>query len=169
MAETIYAVSGDVRDELNAGVVHGEAGWQGENKIKGRLVTTSLRRATRHVNSKLKGPYPEEIPFGASGDVPHTIQSISNDLAVYYVRRAKHPGPGPMSDEVKDEYWDKPNEQLDEIIEAAVALDELDTTDATYDDTYHNQEDRTPIFDMDDVANYEVDPDRLDDISDARD
>lgn len=168
MAEIIYAVSGDIREELNSGMVAGDIGYKDDSEIRGTLITREARRATRRINSKLKGTYPDSIPFGASGDVPLTIQAIANDIGVFYVRRSKHPGPGPMSDDVKEEYWDKPMAELDEIISAGISLSELDAMGTSSDEVYHTRKNRTPIFDMDSVESQEVSPDLLDDIADSR-
>lgn len=164
--ETIYGQSGDCREELNAGMAPGNKGYKDEAAIKGAIITRSLRRATRVINGKLEPVYPGQIPF--TGTVPVLIDTIADDLAVCYVQRSKHPGPGPMTADVKDEYCERAMELLDKLADREMELPELTST-INYTKTFHTREDRTPVFDMDDVENQGVDPDLLDDISDARD
>ena len=165
MAEIIYGISGDIREELNSGAVPGTKNYKDETQIRGDIITKSARRATRKVNTKLRNTYPDEIPFAAIADVPLEIVSIANDLGVYYVLRAKHRGPGPLAATVKEEYYNNSISELEDIIESGVPLNELDSKGSTVSETSDTNEDYEAVFDMDEVENQRVDPDRLDDIA----
>jgi len=167
MAEVIYAASGDIRVELNAGAPQGADSYKGEDEIRGAIITLSAERATRVIDGKLEKTYPNDVPWGSVASVPLLIVSIANDLSVYYVRRSKHPGPGPMSDDVKEEYWDKPMEMLDAMAAGAMELPEL-ASSTSVDEVSSSTEGYISVFDMDDVINQEVDPSRLDDIADSK-
>lgn len=161
-----YAANFDIREELNAGAVEGDKNYKGEAQLHEALITRSAKHATRVIDGKLESVYPDQVPWAASGDVPTLVRSVAEDLSVYYVRRAKHPGPGPMSDDVKGEYYDKPMAILEQIADREILLNELSIG---YPDVYHSRKNRDPIFDMDDVIDQEVDPELLDDISNAKD
>lgn len=165
--EVFYSSSGDVREELNAGAMAGDRGYLDESQIKGVIIQRARRRATRVINGKLEPVYPTKIPF-ASGDVPKLIDSIAGDLSVYYVKRAKHPGPEPMVSNVKEEYFERSMELLQEIADRKIELPEL-TSEISYPETYHNRKDITPVFDMDDIESQVVDSDLKEDISEDRD
>jgi len=166
MSEVLYANNVDIRQEMSSGATAGMPGFKKEAQIHESLLTRSATRATREVNGMLETTYPTVVPWGASGDVPVLIRSITEDLAVYYAKRSLHPGPGPMSDDVKEEYYDRPMATLQKIQDREVLLNEIPSDD--YPDVYHNNDPYYPVFDMDDVIDQRVDPDRLDDIADKK-
>ena len=152
-----YGVSGDVRT------------WQGnvgENEISGAMITLALADATNDVNAYLEKPFPELVPF-AAGDVPALVDSIATSLAVYYVRLAKFPGPGPMSEQAKANFYDKAIEKLGKIQKGEIRLPEF--TSKTTRDIKSTQADYTPIFGISPVEDSVVDVDRLEDEADERD
>jgi len=164
--ETIYASVVDIRSELSGGAERGDQSYMDESQLHEALVVKSARHATRDINGKLEKTYPGQVPYAASGDVPLLLQSIANDLAVYYIKRAQHPGPGPMSAEVKSEYWDKPMAMLDDIADRKMMLGGLGSTS---DDVYDANAGYVPVFDVDPIEDQFLDPNRLEDIVDARD
>ncbi len=168
MPEIIYAISGDIREELNSGAVPGTKNYKDETQIRGDIITRSARRATREVNIRLKNTYPDEIPFAVSGNVPPEIEGIANDLGVYYVLRAKHRGPGPLSATVREQYYNDPLASLKEIVDSGVPLSELGSQGSSVSETSDTNADYEAVFDMDEVENQRVDPDRLGDIASDR-
>ena len=167
MAEIIYASSGDIREEYNAGAAVGDKGYKDETTLHGVLITRSARRATRVINGKLEGAYPNDIPFTTDASVPKLIKEIADDLSIYYVRRSKHPGQGPMADDVKADYFDSPMELLNEIAAGDTKLSELETlTSDRY--TFHTMKGVNPVFNMGNIEDQEVDPDLLGTIADDR-
>ena len=105
------------------------------------------------------------MPF-AAGDVPALIDDLASTLAVYYVKRSKFPGPGPMAEQIKADFYDKVLEDLEKIKKGEIRLPEL--TSKVPRDIKSSQSGYTPIFDVDDISNAAIDSDRLDDISDSR-
>ena len=167
MPEILYGASGDIREELNQGAIPGDQSYLDETKIKGALIQSGRKSATRLINAKLEPVYPDQIPF-ASGDVPVFLDTIANTLAVYFVKRSKHPGPAPMSDNIKAEYYDKPIGWLDDLAERKMDLSEL-TSKISVAKSFFTHEGRKPAFDVDDTLEQQVDPYLLSDIADARD
>lgn len=167
MSAIQYAANWDIRSELNAGASEGDKGYKGEDQIHEALITRSALHATRDINGKLEKLYPTQVPYAASGDVPPLLRSIAEDLSVYYVRRAKHAGPAPMADGVKEEYYDNPMAMLDDIASGKMELNELNAAES-YNDTFDANEDYLPTFDVDPVENQFEDEDRLDDIADSK-
>lgn len=153
-----YGSSGDVRELL---------GNPGEAEISATLLTLGRKKATAIVDSALEKVYPSNVPFAATGDVPAIINLITDDLAVYYITRTKHPGPAPLSDDVKAEYWDKPIDLLKKIQNREIDLPELTVTLGAQVDA--NRKDYTPIFDLDEIESAVVDSDLEDKIEDSRD
>jgi len=166
MSELSYASYSDIRSELSGGAEKGDQSYMDESQLHEVLVVKSARHATRDINGKLEKTYPGQVPYAASGDVPLLLQSIANDLAVYYIKRAQHPGPGPMSAEVKSEYFDKPMAMLNDIADRKMMLGGLGSTS---DDVYDANEGYTPVFDIDSTLDQGADPERILDIADARD
>jgi hypothetical protein len=169
MAEVAYIGNSDVRTEMSAAIPSGTTGYLGEAQLPDALLTIAVKRATREVNLRLKPHFPAEIPFASSGDVPYTIKGITTDLAVFFTKRAMHPGPAPLSETVKSEYWGKAIEALDKIIDGGIAPSELDSKGATTDDrVYDNVENRTPVFDMDEPMDWGLNENTMDQIEDDR-
>ena len=152
-----YGVSGDVRSSL---------GTPSENEYSASSIALGRLRATNVINSYLEKQYPSSTPFAASGDVPALIDTIATDLSVYYLKRDKHRGPAPLSDVIKEEYWDKNIELLKQIRDGELKLPELDAKDT--DLIQAPQESHTPIFDEGSIEDQVVDPDRLDEIADSK-
>jgi len=158
MSELIYGLSGDVRQEL---------GNPSEVEVSAGKILTARTRATRVVNGRLEKLFPDSIPFTSSTNVPVLIDEITNELATFYVKRMSHKGIAPLSDEVKTEYWEKPMQMLQDIIDEKVKLPELTAAEA--DRMLAPQKDYTPTFDEADELNWVVDPDKLEDIADSKD
>lgn len=158
MVEVIYGVSGDVREEL---------GNSTETEHSSTLLLMARTRATRVVNSFLEKAFPSQIPFGSTGDVPVLITEIVNELSVFYVLRAKHPGPAPLTKEVKQEYWDKPLKMLQDILEEKIKIPELTASEPSR--ILSNRGDKSTIFDIDPDTGWVVDPDLQQEVEDQRD
>ena len=153
----LYGTSGDVRALL---------GDPTETQVPASLISTTRTKATGLVDSYLEKAYPNKAPWTASGDVPVLVASLTDDLAVYYVKRSKHPAGTPLEDGVKAEYWDKPLATLEKISKREIMLPEL--TSGLADDVKANKQAYTPIFDLDNETAWVVDPDEQQDISDSR-
>src|SRR3990167_2237191 len=108
--------SGDVRTFL---------GSPSEAEVPGTLITTCLTRATNDVDSYLEHTYPEQIPFTVAADIPAKINDIATDIAVYYVKRAKFPGPGPLTESIKTDFYDKAIAELEKLRDKKLMLPEL--------------------------------------------
>lgn len=153
-----YGSSGDVRLE---------AGSPSEAEVPLAVLDNSRWKATDLVNSYLESVYPDQIPIEASGDVPRIVNSLTNSLAVYYVLRTIHRGPSPLAREVTEEFYDKPLETLNLIVAGKLVITELGSVSEAS-SVMGSRDDKTPIFDVDDVESSQVDPDLLDDIADDR-
>lgn len=153
----LYGTSGDVREEL---------GNPAELEYSAEDIADSRTKATNLVNLYVSKAYPTYVPF-TLGSCPEPIHEITNDLAVYYAKRRKHPGPGPLSEDVKAEYYDKSIKLLELIRDGDVTFTELETNapDAGYMATRSSY---TPIFDVDQIENHVIDKDLEDHIDDER-
>ena len=152
-----YGSSGDCRVFL---------GSPTETEVAGSLITTCLSRATNTVNSYLEHTYPEQVPFTAAADVPAKINDITTDIAIYYAKRAKYPGPGPLTESVKTDYYDPAIATLEAIRDEKIKLPEL-TSKITGGITA-NQIDYKPTFGIGDELSQTIDSDHLQDEQDAR-
>jgi len=152
-----YGSSGDIRTLELASAT--------ESEISGALITTSLARATNIINSYLERPFPELVPF-AAGDVPAMIDDIATAIATYFVKRARFPGPGPLAEQTKADYYDKSIEDLKAISKGELKLPEL--TSKIKRDIKSTQADYPTIFDVDDIEGSAISSTRLGDIADGR-
>lgn len=153
-----YGNSGDIRAALGN---PSEIEYSANDLLRARVKATSV------VNSYLEKQYPDSIPFSTSGDVPTLVTSITEDLSIYFLKRDKHRGPSPLLDSIKEEYWQKSIDLLTSISNGDVSIPELDSTAG--DDIISKQSDYTPTFDEGAIEDSVIDPDKLDDISDAKD
>lgn len=151
-----YGASGDVREEL---------GNPTESEYSGSLIERTRKKASALIDVALERTYPAKIPF-ASGDVPVIIDSLANDFATYYCLRAKHTGPVPLSEEKKEEYWDKPFALLESIAKREKAIPEL--TSSLKRKILSTTQSYSPVFDMDKPEDWAVDSDLKDKIADDR-
>lgn len=153
-----YGASGDIRTAL---------GSPTDAEIGGGIITTGRLKATDLVNLKLKAQFPSSVPWTASGDVPSIINGITNDLSVYYIKRDIHPGPAPIDENTKIEYWEKPLALLEQIATGEVIVPEIGDT-GEEDRVKSTTEDYNPVFGMDAVENQGVDSTLLEDIADSK-
>ena len=153
-----YGSSGDIRNDL---------GNPTETEISASLIDLARKKATSIVDAMLEVVYPSKVPWTVAGDVPMLINSVTDDLAIYYIRRSKHPGPLPLTKEVKQEYWEQPIDLLKRIQKREIDLPEL--TSSLDSQIEANRVDYTPIFDLDEIESAVIDPDLLDDIDEKRD
>ena len=150
----------------NSGDVRGELGSPSEAEYSANDLSRARERATNLVNSYIEVAYSTQIPFTASGDVPFILNSVANDLAVYYAKRSKHPGPAPLTEDVKTEYYDKSIKVLEEIRDGKLEIPELSSTKG--DKIIGNRSSYTPTFDVDEIESQSPDQDLIDDIVDER-
>lgn len=172
--EVIYGSSGDVRNEINAYMQVTTAGhYADENEIPGSLITTSLRKATRLINSYLVPVFADQIPFTTIPSVPKQLEEISSDMATYFTLRSASAKVGPIDLEKKRDYYDAYMDPVNGILvmlrDRKIQLSELLTTGYGDDVKASRQQNRSPIFDVDDEKNARVDPDLLNDIQQDRD
>ncbi len=153
-----YGSSGDIRLQL---------GSPSETEVAGTKINLGNQKATSVVNGYLETQWPDDIPWSASGDVPDLIKEVTTDLATYYTKRDLHPGPMPLSDDVKEEYWNKPIGFLERIITGDLKLPEL--TSKTYNALQANREDNRSIFDIDPIEEASPPSDLIDEVGDSRD
>lgn len=153
----LYGASGDVREELLNPT---------EQEVSANLLNLARTRATHLVDSYLEKKFPSKIPFATSGDVPGVINFITNDLAVFFVKRSTHPGPRPMTDDDKKLYYDDNVVTLEKIVKGEIQIPELSTEGN--DPIEANRSGYTPVFDIDEIENNVIDPDLEDKISDDR-
>ena len=155
MSELLY---GDIVE------VSRELGNVSDEEISTDDITAGRKRATRLVNSYLEALIGSTVPWTSIDDVPNLINSITEDFAVYYIRRAKHPGPNPLDKNTKAEYWEKPIGLLEKIVNGEIKVPELSNTIA--DEVRSNRGDYTPISDLDGSI---ISEDLTEDIADDRD
>ena len=152
----LYGTSGDVREEL---------GSPAEIEYSAGDIEDARAKATNTVNIYVAKAYPDKVPFVIS-TLPEALNEITNDLAVYYAKRRKHPGPAPLSEEVKEEYYEKSIKLLELIRDGDIVLPEL--ADTSGGDVSALRSAYTPIFDLDDAENQGIDPDLTNHIADER-
>ena len=156
MSLFLYGSSGDTRAEL---------GNPDEAEYSADDIRRARTRATNLINSYIQKAYPSNVPF-ASGDVPDFLDVLADDLSVYYAKRSKHQGPAPLSDEIKEEYYDRSVKLLKLISTGEIEIPELEGKQG--DSIIANRKDYTPICDVDGELDQKIDPDLLSDISDDR-
>ena len=152
----LYGTSGDVREEL---------GNPDELEYSSADISDARSKATNTVNIYVAKAYPSDVPFTAA-TLPEALNEITNDLAVYYAKRRKHPGPAPLSEEVKEEYYEKSIKLLELIRDGDLVLPELASTAGG--GISANRSAYTPIFDVDAIDNHDVSPDLTDHIDSER-
>ena len=152
-----YGVSGDIRSSL---------GTPTESEYSAASIVLAQTRATNLINAYLEKSYPSTVPFTASGDVPALVNTIATDLSVYYLKRDKHKGPTPLSDDIKGEYWDKNIELLEKISKEEIRIPELESGEG--DMIQAPQKKYQQTFDEGAIEDSVIDPDKLDDISDSK-
>lgn len=153
----LYGASGDVRGEL---------GNPDELEYSASDILRARTKATNLIDSYVVAAYPSQIPFSTASDVPAILNTVCDDLAVYFARRSKHPGPGPLSKDVKSNYYETSIQILEQIRDGKLEISELEATKG--DEISANREDYSPIFDVDSELESRVDPDLETDISDSR-
>lgn len=146
-----YGNSGDIREILTPAT---------EAEISGALITLGQKQATNLINSYLERPFPELVPF-AAGDVPAMIDDIATAIATYFVKRARFPGPGPLAEQTKADYYDKSIEDLQKISKGELKLPEL--TSKIKRDIKSTQAEYVPTFGVGDIESSAIDTDHLDD------
>lgn len=151
-----YSSSGDVREIL---------GTPSEAEVSATKIDLGRRKASRLIDTYLEKPYPGQIPFTASGDVPSIVNEIASDLSVYFIKRDLHPGPNPLSDTIKEEYYDKNIEVLQQIRDGELEIPELAGKQSSI---LANRSEYHPICDVDNIENHNIDTNLLSDINDAR-
>jgi len=155
MSLLLYGNSGDIRDSLGSNTT--------ELEYSAGSIALAQKRSTNVINSYLEVVYPDSIPVVASGDVPEMVNTIATDLSVYFLKRDKHKGPAPLSDEIKVEYYDKNIAWLEQIRKGELSIPEL--TSAAGDSIIAPQSDFTPTFDESSTEDSVIDPDKLDDLA----
>ena len=159
-----YGGSGDVRSDLNGGLATSHDNYMGETQLAGALIERGRRSAYSIINSKLEPAYPSQVPW-TSGSEPDLIYEISNKLAMCFVLTRKNPGSEPLDKNRREQYCEEPMKLLDQLASFEMQLPEIESPLGA---KVHHTRDYTPVCDMDDVENQEVDPDLVDDIADAR-
>ena len=157
MSELLYGQSGDCRLEL---------GNPAEAEVSAPLLDLSRRKATRLVNSYVKKAYPDQIPFTDSADIPLLLNTITDDLSVYFIKRSLHPGPNPLSDTIKEEYYENNIKTLEQIRDGTLEIPELAGKQINI---LANKSQYQPTFNDDSELDWQIDSDKLRDISDERD
>lgn len=150
--------SGDVRESL---------GSPDEVEYSAISLEMGRRRATNLINSYVQRVYPSQIPFTASGDVPALLETLAIDLSVYFCKRDKHQGPAPLSDEIKEEYYDKSIALLESISKGEVEIPELEGKQG--DAILAPQSAYSPTFGEGDELSWDVSSEKLTDEEDERD
>lgn len=170
--EILYGASGDVRNEINAYVASTFAGhYVDENEVAGSLIIRSLERATRIINGYLEVVYANQIPVSSVATVPVLLDDIASDLATFYTLRANQARMKPMSEEKRyiyyDQYMDPQKGTLALIRDRQIQLPEFS---GAYTDEVKSVrgQGQSPIFDIDDEKNWNVDQRTLDDIDRER-
>lgn len=152
----VYGASGDVRAEL---------GSPSELEVSASDILRGRSKATNVINLYIGQAYPSKVPF-SSDSIPESITEIANDLSTYFIKRFKHPGPTPLSEDVKKEYYEDNIKLLELIRDGKLEIPELqgDLGDAIQ----ANRADYTTIFDLDETEEHIIDNDLKDHISDNR-
>lgn len=136
---------------------------QGKDAPSG-LISRCILRAYNTINALLSIRY--TLPFDST---PPLVESLSDDLTIFYLKRHLNPGAGDLDDETKNLYEDAKNELKDIALGKVPLVDSDGTLVAEKSSMSSSTEGYQPIFNLDDVKNHEIDSDRLDEIEDARD
>lgn len=159
-----YGLSGDVRADMNGGLATTHDNYMGETQLAGALIERGRRYAYALINSKLNPAYPSQVPW-ASGSEPDLIYELANKLTMCFIYSRKNPGSEPLDKNRKEQFCDEPINILDQLASFEMELSEIEKP--LGDKVYHNR-DYTPVCDVGDIENQEVDPDLIDDIADSR-
>lgn len=131
-------------------------------ELTAALLSSCRAKADALIDAEMEAVYPGSFPY--VGTAPTIINSLSDDLTLYYCMRSKSPGMGAMPVAIKEEYWDKSLEILKKIRKKEIKIPIIDTkkeaesTTRTY----------TPTFDLDKETSWTIDSDRLKDIASDR-
>lgn len=135
-----------------------------QSKDKPELIPLCITKAGSIIDGALVKRY--SLPLSA---IHPLVKSISDDLTIYFIKRALNPGGGELDDESVDAYRFVIG-QIEDIRKGKVDLvDAAGTRVATRETCSSSTEDHAPIFDLDPVEDHVIDEDYLDEIQDARD
>jgi phage gp36-like protein len=127
-------------------------------------ITAFIVKGDAVVNSKIASRY--SLPLAST---PPLLETISTDIAAYYIMRTLFTRDGQNRNEWIDDYRAS-MKLLDEIRNGDTVL--VDTTGAEVGTKsgglYSTTSDYTPAFDMDDPENQQVDHDLIESIADER-
>lgn len=153
-----YSSSGDVREIL---------GNPSESEVSAIKISLGRKKATDLINIYLEKAYPGQVPIESSSDIPSIVNELASDLSVYYIKRDLHPGPLPLEDGVKSEYYDKSIDILKQIKDGEISLPEF--TGKQGDTLLSSQSEFSPTFDEGPDLGWVVDSDKLENLSNSKD
>ncbi len=151
-------------DFLSGGVDKGHPQYQAEGQVLDALITNGRKYAFEVINRILRGRYGSAIPF-TSGSEEELIKQYSNIIAAWWIQNNRLPHLQNVIENPLNSMYAETIDDLKEIAKTGKGLADTAPTKAA---AFHTRANRTPIFDVDDPIDQDVDPDLLDDISDAR-
>jgi hypothetical protein len=136
------------------------------------LVASHIDRADNLINGKIGKRY-DVSGYDTSGSVPPLLQTLSEDIAAFYTFRSVYSGDNQNFNEWLSKF-DEAMTMLNELRDGDLHLvnttgsliEERSSSTAAFVDS--NTKDYTPTFGEDSSLNWEVDPDKLSDLSDSR-
>ena len=156
--ELLYGISTEIKRELQN---------PSEEEVSTSDITAAQRRATRLINAYLGSIVMGALPWTDRTGVPAIVDTLAEELAVYYIKRAKHPGPAPLDNSIKVEYYDKAIGVLEQIQKGQMSIPELESV-ISASLIQCNRENYRPTFDVDEDINQTQDENLLEDITDSR-
>lgn len=160
---SFYGSASDIRSDISGGVRLGHEQYLTDEKLTPELIERGRRFAYRRINSMLKPTFGNLIPF-ASGSEEDIIFEHSNTIATWFIQNRRFPDrvdENPFNTEYAEAIKD-----LEEMAKTGKGLDGAAPKKTSMSFTHNNM---TPIFNLDDIKNQDVDSDLLDRISDDRD
>jgi phage gp36-like protein len=136
-----------------------------ENVISDADVTSFIAKAEAYINSILANVY--TLPFVVT--IP-LLKDVSTDLACYYVLRRNYTRDNMSTSDWVMQFWEDFNKKMEDIKDGKISLVDDSGNVIAYGSKLiqHNNENYTPTCDLGDAEDWVIDPDRLDDIADAK-
>jgi hypothetical protein len=158
-----YGSGADIRSDISGGVREGHQQFLTIEKLTDDLIERGRRFAYRRVNSILEPTFGDVIPY-ASGSEPDILFEYSNTIAAWWIQNRRFPDRSSDENPFNTEYA----EAIKDLEEMAKTGKGLGNEAPTKTSAYFSHSNMTPVFDVDDVKNQDVDSDLLDRIADDR-
>jgi len=129
-------------------------------EVSATVFSDSRLKSDTIIDGYMKKIYPGSFPY--TGSAPALINSISDDLTVYFCLRSKKKGlPGAVSGDIKETYYDPSIKMLEDIQAGKIRIPEI----AKKSVIESNTRQQTPVAGLEAEESWEVSPNRLDEES----